>query len=146
MGFPDGSERKESALGSIRRRPGFDPWIRKIHWRKEWQPTPAVSPGESHGQRSLVGYSPCGHKEWATNITLYHTNWKFYIFLAWLKLHLHFIMLSDNATCTNLICWNLLEWQTSDIHEWYILAPSFIDLWNICVVFQCDYGFVHLVL
>jgi len=45
------------------RRPGFDPWIRKIPWRREWQPTPVFLPGKSHGQRSLVGYSPWGHKE-----------------------------------------------------------------------------------
>ena len=39
------------------RRPGFDPWVRKIPWRREWQPTPVFLPGESHGQKSLVGYS-----------------------------------------------------------------------------------------
>ena len=38
------------------RRPGFDPWVRKIPWRREWQPTPVFLPEESHGQRSLVGY------------------------------------------------------------------------------------------
>ena len=37
------------------RRPEFDPWIRKIPWRREWQPTPVFLPRESHGQRSLVG-------------------------------------------------------------------------------------------
>ena len=36
------------------RRPGFDPWVRKIPWRRKWQPTPVFLPGESHGQRSLV--------------------------------------------------------------------------------------------
>ena len=41
----------------------FDPWVRKIPWRKAWQPIPVFLPGESHGQRSLVGYSPWGHKE-----------------------------------------------------------------------------------
>ena len=41
----------------------FDPWVRKIPWRKEWQPTPVFLPGESHGQMSLVGYSPLGRKE-----------------------------------------------------------------------------------
>ena len=41
----------------------FDPWIRKIPWRKAWQSTPIFLPEESHGQRSLVGYSPWGHKE-----------------------------------------------------------------------------------
>ena len=35
----------------------FDPWVRKMPWRREWQPTPVFLPGESHGQRSLVGYS-----------------------------------------------------------------------------------------
>ena len=40
------------------RRPGFDPWVGKIPWRRAWQPTPVFLPGESHGQRSLEGYSP----------------------------------------------------------------------------------------
>ena len=41
----------------------FDPWIRKIPWRRAQQPTPGFLPGESHGQRSLVGYSPWGPTE-----------------------------------------------------------------------------------
>ena len=45
------------------RSPGFDPWVRKIPWRRAGQPTPVFLPGESHGQRSLVGYSPWGFKE-----------------------------------------------------------------------------------
>ena len=45
------------------RSPGFSPWVRKIPWRKEWQPTPAFLPGESHGQRSLTGYRAQTHKE-----------------------------------------------------------------------------------
>ena len=36
----------------------FDPWVRKILWRRKWQPTPVFLPGESHGLRSLAGYSP----------------------------------------------------------------------------------------
>ena len=44
-------------------RPGFDPWVGKILWRRAWQPTPVFLPGESHGQRSLVGYTPWGRKE-----------------------------------------------------------------------------------
>ena len=42
---------------------GFDPWVGKIPWRRQGQPTPVFLPGESHGQRSLVGYSPRGRKE-----------------------------------------------------------------------------------
>ena len=38
------------------KRCGFNPWIEKIPWRRAWQPTPVFLPGESHGQRSLVGY------------------------------------------------------------------------------------------
>ena len=44
-------------------RPGFDPWVGKIPWRRKWQPTPVFLPGESHGQRTLIGYSPWGRKE-----------------------------------------------------------------------------------
>ena len=40
------------------RRPGFNPWVRKIPWRREWQSTPVFLPGEFHGQRSLMGYKP----------------------------------------------------------------------------------------
>ena len=45
------------------RRPKFDPWVRKIPWSRKWQPPLVLLPGESHGQRSLVGYSPRNHKE-----------------------------------------------------------------------------------
>ena len=41
----------------------FDPWVGKIPWRRTWQPTPVFLPGESHGQRSLVGYGPWDRKE-----------------------------------------------------------------------------------
>ena len=41
----------------------IDPWVRKILWRRKWQPTPVFLPGKSQGQRSLVGYSPWGRKE-----------------------------------------------------------------------------------
>ena len=40
------------------RRHGFDPCIRKIPWKRRWQPTPVFLPGKSRGQRSLMGYSP----------------------------------------------------------------------------------------
>ena len=45
------------------RRCGFSSGVRKIPWRREWLPILAFLPGESHGQRSLAGYSPWGHKE-----------------------------------------------------------------------------------
>ena len=45
---------------------GLIPGVRKIPWRRAWQPTLVFSPGESHGQRSLVGYSVWGFKELGT--------------------------------------------------------------------------------
>ena len=38
----------------------------RIPWRRRWHPTPVFLPGKFHGQRSLAGYSPWGHKEWGT--------------------------------------------------------------------------------
>ena len=43
---------------SRHRRHGLGPWVRKVPWRRTWHATPAFLPGESHGQRSLVGSSP----------------------------------------------------------------------------------------
>ena len=40
----------------------FDPWVRKIPWRRKWQPTTVFLPGKTNTQRSLVGSSPCGCK------------------------------------------------------------------------------------
>ena len=40
----------------------YDPWMGKNPWRRNWQTTPVVLPRKSHGQRSLVGYSPWGRK------------------------------------------------------------------------------------
>ena len=45
------------------RRSGYDHWVRKIPWKRKWQPTPVFLSGESHGQRSLADCSPWGCKE-----------------------------------------------------------------------------------
>ena len=45
------------------RRHGFEPWVGKILWRRQWHPTPVLLPGKSRGRRSLAGYSPWGHQE-----------------------------------------------------------------------------------
>ena len=63
--LPDGASGKEPA-GQCRRpkRREFDPWVRNIPWRSAWQPTPVFLPRESHGQRSLEGYSPRVAQSW----------------------------------------------------------------------------------
>ena len=63
-------------------RAGFDPWVGKIPWRRKWQSTPVLLPGKSHGQRSLVGYSPWGRKELDTTE----------------RLHFHLSLLVQNVT------------------------------------------------
>ena len=62
--FPGGTSGKEpTGKCRIHKRHRFDQWVGKMPWGRPWQPTPVLLPGESHGQRSLVGYSPWGHKE-----------------------------------------------------------------------------------
>ena len=58
------------------RRHGFDPWVGKIPQRRKWQPTPVFLPGESHGWKSQVGYSPRGRKESDMTEQL-HWHWLF---------------------------------------------------------------------
>ena len=73
-GLPRGHTGKQSVSQCRRhKRCRFYPWVRKIPWRKKWKPTPVFLPGESHEQRSLVGYSPWGSQkvgyDWAQHIS-----------------------------------------------------------------------------
>ena len=77
------------------RRPGFNPWVRNILWRREQLPTPVFSSGEFHGQRSLMGYSPWGSQrerhDWAT----FTLEWKQFIYVKTYILHLHTNLCAD---------------------------------------------------
>ena len=84
--------------------PGFDPWIRKIPWRRKWQPTPVFLPGESHGQRSLVGYMRLhrvGH-DWMTNTFTF-------IFLLEDRSLNWILKLSKESRNPEIISWNMLN-------------------------------------
>ena len=73
------------------RRPEFDPWVRKIPWRRKWHPTPVFLPGKSHEWRSLAGYSPQGRKESVTS--------------EWLHFHFSlFSVLIPNTVCHLKMC------------------------------------------
>ena len=80
------------------RRPRFNPWFGKIPWRKKWQLTPVSLPGESHGQRSLSGCSPWGHKESDTAE----------------KLHFHFLSWKYRLVLSSLSNTRAKEWHQSD--------------------------------
>ena len=80
-GFPRWHGGKESTCQC--RRGGFSPRVGKVPWRKKWQLTPVLLPGQSRGQRRLADYSRWGHKEWDT--------------IEWLSTHTHLFF------CTSLL-------------------------------------------
>ena len=73
LGFPCDLKSKKKKNLQCRRSGFHDPWIWKIPWSREWQHIQVFLPGKFHGQRSLVGYSPWGHKESDTTERLTHT-------------------------------------------------------------------------
>ena len=100
--FPGGASGKEPACQCKRHR--FYPWVGKIPWRKERQPTPVFLPGESHGQRSLVGYSPWVHRvghDWVTNI---HTHEFWNCIQNQLKKEMNFVLLEKRSTKFSIKC------------------------------------------
>ena len=75
MGFPGVASGKEPTCQCrILKRCGFELWVGKIPWRRAWQPTAVFLPGESHGQTSLVGYSPKGRTESDTSKVCVYTH------------------------------------------------------------------------
>ena len=96
--FPGGSDSKSICLQWGR--PGFDPWVGKIPWRRQWHPTTVLLPGKSHGQRSLAGCSPWGHRESDTPECLDFTSVLMHAtlcLLLWLTLHI--ILLHSQHSC-----------------------------------------------
>ena len=86
-------------------RRSFNPWVKKIPWRMDWWPTPVFLPGESHRQRSLVGYSPWGRKSRTRlsalslrglKLAVKHKNYRFFlikVYNFWIKCILILIIL-----------------------------------------------------
>ena len=107
-GFPGGTSSKESTCQWRRRkRHRFNPWVSRIPWSRIWQPTPVFSLGKFHGQRSLAGYSPWGHKEseWSELLST-HT-------------HTYLLVIMNNAAIHKVFCGHifsfLLEGRYSSI-------------------------------
>ena len=63
LGFPGGTVVKNPPANAEDARDMFDPWVRRILWRRASQSAPVFLPEKSHGQRNLAGYSPWGRKE-----------------------------------------------------------------------------------
>ena len=85
-GFPSGASGKESICQWRRhKRHGFNPWIRKIPWRREWQPTPILLPGEwteELGRLQLIGSQRVGH-DWSSLVHTYAYMGSGIPFLPW---------------------------------------------------------------
>ena len=82
-GLPGGASNKEPICQCRRhKRYGYDPWVRKIPWRRAWQPTSVFLPGEYHGQRSLVGYKSTGSQRIRCNWSdLAHTHTRYHLYM-----------------------------------------------------------------
>ena len=75
LGFPGGVSGEDPGCRCGRAEAQVQSWVGRIPWSRAWQPTPGFLPGESQGQRSLVGYSPWGHMELdMTEVTLHACN------------------------------------------------------------------------
>ena len=81
------------------RRSRFDPSLRKILWKRKWQPTLVLLPGKSHGQRSLVGYSLWGREESDTTEQLHTLHMFVYIYML-----VSFIQHSIKISCLLFMC------------------------------------------
>ena len=133
VGFPGGSDSKESSCQC--RRPGFDPWVRKISWRRERLPTPVFLPGKSHGQRSLVGYSQWGHKESDTAERLKHTHTHTHTHspegAVDQYLHIHTLAYYAGIPVVYKVGWNIWEivW-----HNDTQIEKNIYNTWLICII------------
>ena len=100
-------------------RPSFNPWVGKILWRRKWHPTPVLLPGKSHGQRSLVGYSPCGCKELDT------TEWLHFLSFFFLNSHKFLIEQSSHSIPTarviRYMTWTKKESVLTDTFAFWVL-------------------------
>ena len=97
----------QSLFQWVNSRPGFNPWVGKIPWRRKWQSTPVLLPGKSHGQRSLVGYSPWGCKELDKTEQLHiHVSCLISWLIPWCHFHAPFLVSLQWETKTSVGRWS----------------------------------------
>ena len=80
----------------------FDPWVRKIPWKRKWQHTPVFLPQKSHGQRSLTGHCPWSHERGRYDLAT--NQQQLFILSKLLKLRVHKVFLDISLQIYFLIC------------------------------------------
>ena len=145
IGVPRWCSGKESTCECRRhKRLWFDPWAGKIPWRREWQPTPVILPGESHEQRSLVGYSPWSHRESDTTEhafvhARFHTHTHTHTHTCWSDFCLTEISQHDEGRIEHRESVNTGDiWRCWE-EDWYLLricnVPAIVlDSWHVSTV------------
>ena len=120
-------------------KPRFDPWVGKIPWRRKWQSTPVFLPGKSHGGRSLVGYSSCGHKELDTIEQLHFLSITQIVSLSsFLAEFLSFQYLNFYSSMYVLLYVNVPCWISTVMHRSALRAVSINQyLVSVCVPKFC---------
>ena len=134
-GFPDGVSGKEPTCQCKRyKRRGFNPWVRKIPWRRAWQPTPVFLPRESHGQRNLTDYSPWGCKELDTTEETWHSE-------MWIDMHALYPRRSSDEIASLDQPFALLPsaMRTACPKQGLLLQPASPIMWsrNQCIIMSC---------
>ena len=136
-GFPGGLVGKKSAC----RRSWLNPWVRKIPWRKAWQPVLVFLPVKSHGQRSLAGCSPWDRKDLdITEATEQHTH-----------THTHTHNWRDWATHTHMHTHPKVrfKWKSQSSllshKEWRKTKTTKLDLFSEAILVQmiCNLKLLH---
>ena len=108
---------------------GFDSWVRKVSWRRKWQPTSVFLPGKSHGQRSLEGYSSWVVKSrtqlstWAI-CYLYGIRWVFF-YIILMKRPTSFILENTSIICS----WGLKRGSAIQVGLKQVSKDRLMMLW-----------------
>ena len=104
----------------------FNPWIEKIPWKRKWQPSLVFFPGKYHGQRSLAGYSPWGHRRVGHDLATKQQQCS----------NSHYMLLTSinfSQTTVNLV--NLLN-CFDGISKWFKKVSSYANM-------GIEYGHMH---
>ena len=126
-----------ASAGDIKRL-GFDPWVGKISWRRKWQLTPVFLPGESHGQRSLAGYSSWGRRE--LDMTEVTERANIYIQIQFISIAIQNYIIEINYNLFSFFFYNLFSMLLSK--SIWILSNNDAANLHIPVLF-CTFGRIY---